>query len=87
MAANRLTLSLRVYTLQDDDDASARRPHLSKLRRRGSWMGTSTFEVRNDELATDGSLPDWNSFELSTSAGSKSATLATSAASTLTFIK
>jgi len=82
MAANRLTLSLRVYALQDDDDdASAKRPHPAKLRRRGSWMGTSTFEVRSDELATDGS-----SFELSTSGGSVSATLATSAASTLTFV-
>ncbi len=59
MAANKLTLSLRAYTLQDGST------HPSSLKRRGSWIGTTTFEVRNDQLESDGSLSGDNSFELS----------------------
>ncbi len=80
MAANKLTLSLRSYTMQEDH---AGNPRLSSLWRRRSWIGTSTFEVRNDQPATDRSFSDGNSLELSESADS--VTLAESGASTLTF--
>ena len=55
MAANKLTLSLRGFAMDEKkpshgaypapkgSDVLGARP--SKLKRRGSWIGTSTFEV------------------------------------------
>ncbi len=56
VAANKLTLSLRAYSMAESmagpESASLPSPDRTVSRkRRGSWVGTSTFEFRGDILS------------------------------------
>lgn len=55
LSANRLTLSLRKYNklqnaFTEDSKVIVFRPHQRTLKRRPSWIGTSTFEISSEAL-------------------------------------
>ncbi len=60
LMVNKLTLSLRAYTSTDEVDDTGNNTlsniafrRSSRIKRRRSWIGTSTFEVNEDRDSRD----------------------------------
>jgi len=71
MAVNKMTLSLRGYSepqaAQTASTADGLPPNSQpQLKRRRSWIGTSTFEIGADHIQESEESLDFNSFELQT---------------------